>query len=530
MKKLKYLVSLLLLVLVSQSCKKEILDLSNPNEPGLGSLQTEEGLRRASLGIYDKFGLDYWWLALGYHDIMGDSYFISAGNFSWRWANQPTKIILSNGTVLTPPQGGTQTQELRNRNERSFGDDNAFSNEWASCYYVNNQANLLLDAVNDAGLDLGTDAETKKKVITAWAYWWKGFAYSRIGSMYVSGLINSETNKTSGNFVLQNKIIEEANKNFDLAIQTLTGLTQNTAYDELLGGIIPDFTQIGKGGVPSPDMWIRNMNTYKARNLLVNKEVSAMTAADWTAIKTLATNGIRQNDVIFTMRSADENDLVSITAWAPARLLLFGWEFVSERLVQDFKPGDARATRNLTTTAPNYPVVNRSGRGFQYGTRYRFVDIADGGDYATATTGLAEIPIAGSYEENELMLAEANIKLNLIPLGLASIDRVRSFQNAGLAPVTLLPLNPVQAYEELRKERRIGLINKGVSFYDARRWGVTKPLASGGGRTGAVVILTGGVPDNNATIDYNYLSYWDVPKNELDFNSNSNAAVPVIGN
>ena len=68
-----------------------------------------------------------------------------------------------------------------------------------------------------------------------------------------------------------------------------------------------------------------------------------------------------------------------------------------------------------------------------------------------------------------------------------------------------------------------------MSFYDARRWGVLKPVSSGGGRAGAIVLLAGGVP-NVATIDYNYLSYWDVPKNELDFNTPSNASVPIIGN
>ena len=529
MKNLKIYLSIILLALTTQSCKKSILDLSNPNSPGINSLESEEGLRRTALGIYGKFGLEYWWIAQGYHNSMGDSYFISAGNYSWRWANQPTSITLGNGTVLTPPQGGSQTTELRNRNSRSFGNDNAFLNEWQACYFVNNQANLLLEAVNSPKLNLGANAETKKKVITAWAYWWKGFAYSRIGSIYIAGLINSETNKTTGNFVTNKDIIVEANKNFDLAIQNLTGLTINSAYTDLLKGIIPDFTQLGKGGVPTPEMWIRNMNTYKARNLLVNKELASMTATDWTEVKNLATNGIRQADVIFTMRSANANDVVQQTGWAPARLLLVGWEFVSERLVQDFKPGDARATRNLTTTAPTYPQVNRSGRGFQYGTRFRFVPIENGGDYASLTVGLAETPIAGSYEENELMLAEANIRLNLIPLGLESINRVRVFQRANLTTLSPL-LTPAQAYEELRRERRIGLINKGVSFYDARRWGVTKSVANGGGRTGAIILNTGAVVDNNATINYNYLSYWDVPNNELDFNKPINASIPVIGN
>lgn len=530
MKRIKFMLPVFLLMLLTvSSCKKEILDLVNTNEPGLKSLETEEGMKRASLGIYSKFGLDYWWLTLGYHDIMGDSYFISAGNFSWRWANQTAKITLSNGTVLTPPQGGLQGTELKARNDRSFGDDNAFSNEWESCYAVNNQANLLLEAVKSPALKIANDAEMKKKVISAWAYWWKGFAYSRLGSMYVSGLITDEPGKTNGNFVLNTAIITEANKNFDLAAAQLQGVVYNDSYRIFLQTMIPDFvSEYGPaaGTTLSPEAWVRNMNTYKARNLLVNKSVDQMTNADWTTIKNLATAGIQQTDAVFTNRSRATNDLVSQNAWAPARLLMAGWEFVSERLVQDFKTGDDRRTRNIVPITGG-TVVNRSGRGFQYGTRWAFKPIEAGGDYASLTDGLAEIPIACSYEENELMLAEANIKLGLVDLGLGSIDKVRTFQKAALPATAGTGLNPTQAYEELRRERRIGLINKNVSFYDARRWGVIK---AGAGRVGAVVVGPGGVIDTNAKVEYNYLDYWDVPKNELDFNTPTSPSAPVASN
>jgi len=36
-----------------------------------------------------------------------------------------------------------------------------------------------------------------------------------------------------------------------------------------------------------------------------------------------------------------------------------------------------------------------------------------------------------------------------------------------------------QAMEELRSERRIGLFLKNTAFYNARRWGVLKPLSAG---------------------------------------------------
>jgi starch-binding outer membrane protein, SusD/RagB family len=52
----------------------------------------------------------------------------------------------------------------------------------------------------------------------------------------------------------------------------------------------------------------------------------------------------------------------------------------------------------------------------------------------------------------------------------------------------------------------------------------------GGGKTNAVVLRgSGGKPviNKKATINYNYLSYWDVPQNDLDFNTPSASSAPV---
>lgn len=531
---------MILIIVISTSCSKDILDLVNPNEPAPFVLQTEEGLKRAALGVYTHgvynpgtsdafFGYNYWWFALANHDIMGDSYTISAGNFSWRWVNQVSKITLSNGTVLTPPQGGSQAQELRARNDRSFGDDNALYHEWFAMYVMNNQTNLILHELMNPNVKLsGSEADVATKIATlrAWAYWWKGFAYSRIGSMYTAGIVSDVYNETNNNYVSHETMIQEANKNFDLALQELNSISPSNveSYRAILDAAIPSFTKVGKGGVLSKDAFIHQINTYKARNLLVNKKTSTMTNADWNQIIALSNNGISANDLIFTMRSADVDDLVSITAWAPYRLQI-GWANLSERLVQDFKTGDKRYERNID--GPHAPYGNERNRGVQYATRFYLNEISDGGNWASTSTGDAEIPVGCSYEENQLMLAEAKIHLGDIDGGLVHVDNVRSYQNAGLAAVAQTGLTQVQALEELRKERRIGLFLKNVSFYDARRWNVTAPLSEGGGRKNAWVV-NGTTFDPNATIEYNYLDYWDVPKNELDFNTPGSGSVPTV--
>ena len=523
----KFLLLLLATTLVTGGCSKKELDLSNPNVPGMPALDTEEGIIRLGTGIQRKFGwqnqYDYWWMVMTYHNTMGDMTWSSVGNFGMRWANQVEKIILDNGTVLTPPQGGPQGQELKNRNTRSNGDQNVMNYEWTAMYGVNNQANLILQQLESPTLALTGNVDAKKNTLKAWAYWWKGFAYSRIGSMYVSGIINNTFNETNGTFRDRNAIIAEASVNFDKCAAALNAITDVATYNGVMDKMIISFTKVGKGGIFSPAEWKRQINTYKARNILVNKKPADITAAEWTSILTLTQDGILPADKILTMRSADAQDVVSQTAWSPFRLTTNAWEFVSERWIQEFKAGDARKTRNLVTRAN--PAVNQSGRGFQYGTRYDLKLIENGGDYVSALAGRAEIPVACTYEENALTRAEAMIRTNNIEGGLALIDAVRTYQNAQLPAVAGTGLTLAQALDELYRERRIALFEKNTPFYDYRRFGYA---CKGCQRTGVTVLGPGGAVNTNATIVYNYMDYFDVPLNELDFNVPGAGSADVV--
>jgi starch-binding outer membrane protein, SusD/RagB family len=147
---------------------------------------------------------------------------------------------------------------------------------------------------------------------------------------------------------------------------------------------------------------------------------------------------------------------------------------------------------------------------------------------ASKVVGAYELYMAGTYEENELMKAEANIKLGNIATGLSSIDAVRTYQAAGLPAVSGVITDPVLAYEELRKERRVGLIFRQLSFYDARRWGVLDDVSAGGGRTNCVVVNANtGALNTKATINYNFVDYWDVPDDETVLNPPSSTSAPV---
>jgi hypothetical protein len=241
---------------------------------------------------------------------------------------------------------------------------------------------------------------------------------------------------------------------------------------------------------------------------------------------TLTNQGIQKNDYVFTGRSNATGDFMSaFDGNLPARLCPSGTQLyrVSERLIQEYTPGDKRLANNYDSGTP---FIGGSDRGISFNTRYHLVDGGKGLPgvivYGTQQVGAQEIYLVTTYEENELMKAEAKINTGDIEGGLAIIDQLRTLQGAGLAPLAGTGLSADAAKEALRRERRVELAFRGLSFYDARRWGVID-----NGRTGAVVIDPLGKLNVNAKINYNYLDYWDVPDNETAFNPPSPDSAPI---
>jgi hypothetical protein len=206
---------------------------------------------------------------------------------------------------------------------------------------------------------------------------------------------------------------------------------------------------------------------------------------------------------------------------------------VSERLIQDIRPGDARM--NNFIPYPGGAVVNVLNRGIQFGTRYTPQDIEKGGKYGTENyNSTATVPIAPTWEETALMIAEADIYSGNVDAGAKLIDQVRASQAAGLPVIGGTGISMDSAIAQLHSERRIGLYLHNTSWYDARRWGIAAPASKGGGRTGNIVV-PGSLIGPNGTpatvlpcfIDYSFSDYFDIPQNELDFNPPSGASAPI---
>jgi hypothetical protein len=539
------------------ACKDELAEVTNKNEPTVAALGTESGLISFAKGgtylngigtyyatVDDQLGprvgknLGYFTnVVYGLHESMGDVIFIPWGNQNFKFADNPTDITLDDNTNVPMPIGTTQPFELRLRNDRAYGPGNTFLMEWTQMYFLNNAMNVLLSKIDDATYQ--GNAEVKKSTLKAWAYWWKGYAYSRIGSMYVAGVITDEPNKTNDVYVSNADLINEANRNFDLAVTQLQAISDVAVYNQVLGITIPGYCQTGEGGIPAPDAWIRNINTMKARNILVNTRVADMTAANWTTIQTLTTDGIRESDPVFVVkttpdfnRSVIDPNFGNVAAYTATEN--GSTYFVSERLIQDFRPGDDRMANNFALSGS--PIIDIRGRGIGFGTRWYLVDggkdIGNAITYVhTAEYGVDDTYLAGSYEENQLMLAEAMIQGGNISAGTTLIDDIRTYQGSNLPAIGAVTKD--EALEEIRSERRIALLFRGLAFYDARRLGIIDDKSIGGGRSGAVILSAdeseGMVVNTNAFINYNYLSYFDVPKNELEFNAPAEGSSSVVG-
>jgi len=539
MKKIKITaLSVLLMGSMMMSCKDQ-LDIQNPNQPTPASAATESGVIGLAQGAiyingftssgdkyYDGVVGAFYNGVVGFHEMMGDVVAAEAANTYMNNLSAPNSVTLDDGTVVPNPNSPSQQITLlRNINVNAQQGGNPGFHEWALMYGLNNAANSVLEVVEKT--TFSGDAATKKNTIKAWAYLWKGFAYSRIGSIYYAGLINNASSSTNGNYLAKEKIIEESNANYDKAAALLGAITNTADYSSVLGSLIPSYFQTGKGVVPTTAQFIKNLNTLKARNIIVNTPVASMTAAQWNQILTLTNAGVGSSDPVFAGNTNTAGDIFSPLNYSVAARCVganaSGGTFkISERLIQDFNAGDKRLANNFNQFAV---WVGNSDRGNAFNTRW---GIKDGGNglagvmvYTNRTAGMAELYMLGSYEENELMKAEAKLYTGDIAGAATSINTVRTYQGAGLAALASTDLATVK--EELRKERRVALAFRGLAFYDARRWGVLDS-----GRKNAVVISKDGKTINTkASITYGYLDYWDVPDNELAYNPAAAGSAPI---
>jgi hypothetical protein len=558
MKNKKYYLYISLFLFVAfgaGSCKKQ-LNVGDPNDPTLiANASDETGIEAlASGGVYINgfqngdgwLGNSYFSLPYGYNELLGDVVTGEAANQLINQISLPDYVILDDGSKVTNSAPSRNVLRLGNSRAATGAGNNPYYYQWLNMYAMNTACNttlLQLPKVKFKG-----DAATKLATVQAWCHWWKGYAYASIGTMYYAGLVTDEAGSSNNRYVSKDSMIVYSNAEFDKAASLLGAITNAADYTSVVTALIPSFCQVGNGGVLTPEMWIRNINTMKARNLLLNHlapfvnnnpaatisgaSISPMGASDWATLLTLASAGIQKGDFVFTGRSNSVNGFFTASGGTVSALttgLNTGKTFkLSERFMQDFKAGDNRLSNDFTDTVT---YLNQVG-GFTFSTRYSLVSGGFGAQgvyvYGDNDIGAYELYIAGSYEENALMLAEANIRTGKIDDGLAFVDAVRSYQGAGVGNVSGTGLGLAAALQEFVMERRAALAFRGISFYDARRWGWTYDVSKGGGNYNAVVYTAAKQLNTKALLNYNFLDYWDVPADESDLNKPAAGSAPLV--
>lgn len=537
------------------SCKKQ-LDVKDPNDPTFSTnVVSESGLTAyAKGGVYWNgfnygdvwLGDSYFSLPWGYHELMGDV--VGGGQGS---NNQTTTMGVPDHLQADPGDASTifnnaspQVSIIRSfNNVASTGQgNNALYYEWLNMYAMIYACNLTLDQI----AKIPALSADKANTVKAWAYWWKGYAYAQIGTLYIAGVIIDTANTVVSNYINHNDVIAESNKQLKLALSTLDNISSQDDYTRIITQLIPAQNQKELGKPLSSVQFKRTINTMLARNVLLNhltpfvkgdpnaainrSAMLAMTNSDWQAIITYCNNGIKEGDNVFTGRTSASNSFFSANGGSVAGMLTASNQTttykLSERLVQNFKPGDNRLANFTTTNGTFYGDANTNT------TRYSLVDGIKAGltgipVLGSRQVGALELYIGPTYEENALMLAEANIRTGSIETGLGYIDAVRSYQNAGVAATKGTGLTLFDAMKELTMERLAALALRGLSFYDLRRWGWTYSIANGGGRYGATLIFNKKLY-TNATINYNFMDYWDVPADETDKNKPTAGSAAVV--
>jgi starch-binding outer membrane protein, SusD/RagB family len=566
MSKNKLLFLSLILLVSTLSCKKQ-LNVGNPNEPTIPQdVNNQTGLIAFAQGAvyidgfynsnaYNWLGNGYFSLNYGYSELLGDMIGSTDANEAVNTINIPEYVILDNGTQFpaTPNQANSAALRVSNTRSSTAAGYNPFYYQWANMYILNGACNTILSTM--PSIKLTGDTATVANTIRAWAYFWKGYAYSVIGSQYTAGLVVNTAGATNNNFLVKDSIIAASNSWFSLAATTLGLIPAGSSdYTNTLGGLIPAFCQATPhGGIPTPTMWIHNINTMLARNILVNKlapfvqgnlsatitgsSIIPMASSDWTNVLNYATNGVQPGDGVFTATSAPENGIYPANTGSPSLMAAGNYTNtvfqVGLRFTQNFNPADQRFIQNFYDSLT--PFYND-----YFSTPYALSNVPNISPtvmtYGDQTTGDYELFIGASYEENALMLAEANLRLGSISAALPYIDAVRQYQGAGSGVPPLAGTTPTaaQAYQQLVSERRVALFDRGLSFWDARRWGWTYDISKGGGSYGNQMIYTPSsgspVTNVNVTFNYNFMDYWDVPADEVILNPPSSATAKLVLN
>src|SRR6186713_1373289 len=212
----KYILAILLLSVIA--CKKE-LNVGNPNQPTTdANVNNEAGIISLAIGaVYvngfkngdDWLGNSYFSLPYGYSELLADVVGAQASNQLISTISIPEFYTLDNGTKVTTTTSNIPQLRTNNTRAQTGSGYNPLYYQWMNMYAMNSACNTVLSLVDK--ITFTTEGDTRANTIKAWCYWWKGYAYASVGSMYYSGLIVNEAGVGSNKYLVKDSIIAESN-------------------------------------------------------------------------------------------------------------------------------------------------------------------------------------------------------------------------------------------------------------------------------------------------------------------------------
>ena len=444
MKKYFYkIISLLLFVLFSSACHKDLETVYDNKPDRINVLQNSEDVYSLAQGTF-------------YNWYMTVTSSISPRMAMWVMADQGTCSWANSGMyhLSSEPRDGFN-------NTTSYTYAYIFERYYEDIYGTLFIANNTLIAIEN-GMEIGVDGKDTE-MIKAMGYFIQGISLGYVGLVYDKGFILTEETDLEVEVPVSTyqEILDQAIVSLDKCIQ----VCENNSFtvDEFwINGSSYTAEELG-----------RLANSFAARLLVYsprNKQENDL--VDWTKVLNYANNGI-QRDL------APYMDNTNWKCWYKYYTVRPGWARIDSRIINmmderypwrfpddGVPPQKAQSDDARLNTDFKYVSTNnmKPERGYYHFSNYEYCRT----QYAI-TEHEGEV-VDFSVTENDLFKAEAYAELGNLPAAIDIINSGSRVNRGGLSP---LPANTTKEklMDALFYERDIDLIQTGfgIAFFDMRR-------------------------------------------------------------
>ncbi len=447
MKTIKIYTAILMMVVFSSGCKKDLLDVPNFNDPSFEQVfSSGPDLENAASGLYNL-------IFNGEHSASGvqPMLAVTADNVSCSWGNFGMRDM---------------SYEPRREwnNAPSYSNSSYTNYTWNQMYAAIGQASNIMKARSN-GVEVGDNGSGNNRV-EAVARFTQGLAYGNLALVFDRAFVVDETKTVEEKFesaVDYKQVAAAAVGYLDQAIALSSGFTVPAAW-------------LGTEADYSADDFKRLCNTVAARILAYTPRNKAdNNAVDWARVKSYADNGIQQDFAIL------QDNYVKWYFEAADYLTFNGWGITDMYTVHMMDSGQPQHWDDTPTfpyppksTDPQdkrlltdfqYVPSNwfQAARGYYHFSSYRF-------SAYDATMVNADGPLADIKKvENDMLRAEAMMHIGSDLAGAAAIINASTWKTRGQMPD--VGANATEIANAIHHERFVEMYvtGMGLQWFEMRK-------------------------------------------------------------